>query len=131
MATPSAPGQNPPVRSFQDLEIWRRGIALAERVYRPSDAFPSAERFGLTSQMRRASVSVASNIAEGWGRGSRVEFVRYLTIARGSLYELITQVTIARRIGYLNPERAAELSDEMATLSRMLLSQVRALRRTK
>lgn len=80
--------------------------------------------------MRRASVSVASNIAEGWGRGSRAEFVRYLTIARGSLYELITQATIARRIGYLNPERAKELSDEMATLSRMLLGQVRALRRS-
>jgi four helix bundle protein len=113
------------------LEIWQRGIDLAERVYRVSDSFPSTERFGLTSQMRRASVSVVSNIAEGWGRSSSADFIRHLTIARGSLYELITQLTIARRIGYINPNHACALSDEMAVLSRMLLRQVRALRKTK
>jgi four helix bundle protein len=128
VATSSIAGHRVPVKSFQDLEIWQRAIDLAESVYRISESFPRDERFGMTSQMRRASVSVASNIAEGWGRGSRAEFVRFLAIARGSLYELITQLTIARRIGYISPERAPALSEEMATLSRMLLSQLRALR---
>jgi four helix bundle protein len=127
----SVTGHRAPVTSFQDLEIWQRGIDLAEEMYRVSESFPTTERFGLTSQMRRASVSVVSNIAEGWGRGSRADFIRYLTIARGSLYELITQLTIARRIGYIDPDRASELCDEMAVLSRMLLGQIRALRKTK
>jgi four helix bundle protein len=118
------------VTSYHDLEIWARGVDLAELVYRVSAGFPSAERFGLTSQVRRAAVSIPSNIAEGWGRGSRSDYMRHLMIARGSLYELVTQVTIAQRVGFLDPQRGAALQGEAAILGRKLLAHVRALRRS-
>lgn len=84
-----------------DLEVWKHAMRLARDVYRASTTFPETEKFGLSSQMRRAAVSVASNIAEGAGRGSRIEYARYLRIARGSLMELDTQIWIAHDLGYL------------------------------
>jgi four helix bundle protein len=119
-----------PIASYQDLEIWSRGIELAELIYRTSAGFPATERFGLTSQLRRAAVAVPSNIAEGWGRGSRAEYLRYLMIARGSLYELVTQLTIAQRVGFLDAQRGAELQGEATILGRKLLAHVRSLRRS-
>ncbi len=88
--------------SYQELDVWKLGVELAVLVYRVTSQFPQHELYGLTSQMRRASVAVASNIAEGQGRGSRKEFRQFLRIAFGSLLELETQVVIAERIGYLN-----------------------------
>lgn len=88
------------VRDFRDLHIWQKAMALTEAVYGISQAFPSTESFGLTGQMRRAAISVASNIAEGHARESQREFARFLAIARGSLAELQTQLLLAERIGY-------------------------------
>src|SRR5688572_28532693 len=91
-----------PVTSFVDLEVWRRGVVLACDVVRASRTIPRIEQHALASQLRRAAVSIPSNIAEGWGRGSRREFLRYLAISRGSLLELHTQLVIARDVDYLS-----------------------------
>jgi four helix bundle protein len=84
-----------------DLEVWKDAMRLVRDVYRATSDFPDSERYGLTVQLRRAAVSVPSNIAEGAARGGRLELVRFLTIARGSLAEVDTQVWIARDLGYL------------------------------
>ncbi len=95
--------------TFQDLRVWQGAMDLAEKVYRATFEFPKHELYGLTSQMRRAAVSVPSNIAEGKGHRSDPEFVRFLFHARGSLLELQTQVLIAKRLQYLSEEKAEEL----------------------
>ena len=90
-------------RSHERLEVWRDAMDLVEAIYRFSDTFPDTERFGLTSQIRRAAVSVPSNIAEGAARRSTPEYLRFLSIARGSLSEMDTQRLIACRLGYAEP----------------------------
>jgi four helix bundle protein len=87
------------MRTHTDLEVWRRSVDLAAEVYKITQSFPRAEIFGLTGQMRRAAVSIASNIAEGAGRRTTRDFVCFIHIARGSLAELETQITIAQRVG--------------------------------
>jgi four helix bundle protein len=88
------------VKSFRDLDVWRLGLDLAEAVYQCTSSFPKSEFFGLTAQMRRAAVSVPSNIAEGRARSSTKEFLQFLSIALGSLAELETQFELAVRLGY-------------------------------
>jgi four helix bundle protein len=87
-------------QSFKDLVVWQRSIELTVDVYRLTSKFPEAERFGLTNQMRRASVSIASNIAEGYGRSTKGEYVQFLGHARGSCSELETQIVIAKQLGF-------------------------------
>ncbi len=89
---------------YQDLLAWQKAIELVQAVYTTTAKFPQQEMFGLKSQMRRAAVSVPSNIAEGQGRATRGEFLQFLGHARGSLYELETQVVIASRLGYIEIE---------------------------
>ena len=95
--------------TFQDLHIWQEAMDLTVEIYRVTGGFPKHETYGLASQMRRAAVSVPSNIAEGKGHRSDPEFVRFLLHARGSLLELQTQLLIARRLQYLSEEKADEL----------------------
>ncbi len=92
-----------PKRPHERLDVWQDAMALVETVYRLSRSFPAAERFGLTPQVRRCAVSVPSNIAEGAARRSTAEYLRFLSIARGSLSELATQMQIAVRLRYLEP----------------------------
>ena len=87
-------------RPHERLEVWRDSMELVEMIYKISGNFPDSERFGLTSQIRRAAVSVPSNIAEGAARRSTPEYLRFLSIARGSLSEIATQIQIAVRLGY-------------------------------
>jgi len=89
------------MRPHHDLRVWQDAMELVTRIYSVTGTFPAEERFGLTSQIRRASISVPSNIAEGAARGSRKEFIHFLTIARGSLSELDTQLRIARNLEYV------------------------------
>jgi len=89
-------------RSFKDLEVWRQSIQFAKEVYRLTQKFPAHELYGLTSQIRKAAVSVSSNIAEGQCRNSSKEFRHYLSMALGSLGEVETQLIIAKEINYLN-----------------------------
>jgi four helix bundle protein len=88
-------------RRHHDLEVWCDALDLVEAIYRITSSFPTDERFGLTSQLRRAAVSVPSNIAEGSARRTRAELLQFLYVARGSLAEIETQIQIARRLSYL------------------------------
>ena len=108
---------------FENLEVWQKAIELTESIYALTRPFPSEERFGLTSQMRRSSVSVASNIAEGSGRGSNPDFARFVEIAYGSLIELITQLRIAHRQGFLAQPAFDEAYTKSETIARMLSGQ--------
>lgn len=115
------------VRSYRDLIAWQKAMDLAEAVFRLSARFPKTEAFALTSQMRRAALSVPSNIAEGQGRGATKEYVRFLRIARGSTQELETQLLLAQRLGLApHPDidallgRAAEVCRRISGLMRSL-----------
>ena len=87
-------------RTHHDLRVWQLSIRLVERIYRFTHSFPDSEKYGLVSQMRRAAVSIPSNIAEGAARSSKKEFIRFLYIARGSLSELETQLLLAKKLGF-------------------------------
>ncbi len=95
-------------RPHERLDVWRNSMDLVEKVYTLSSSFPDVERFGLCAQMRRAAISVPSNIAEGAARRSTPEYIRFLSIARGSLSEISTQLHIARRLGYARDTAAAD-----------------------
>src|SRR5690554_7663438 len=88
-------------RKYQDLRVWNNAMQLVEYVYRLTSNYPDSEKYGLVSQMRRAAVSIPSNIAEGNGRGSDKDYRRFLTIARGSLMELETQIILSARLGFV------------------------------
>ncbi|WP_262922048.1 four helix bundle protein [Hymenobacter cellulosivorans] len=105
---------------FRELKIWQKAMLITKLTYQCSAAFPSDERFGLTSQIRRAAVSIPSNIAEGSGRGSTKDFSQFLSIATGSAYELETQLILAAEFGYLDETRLQSVLDELAELQRML-----------
>jgi len=105
---------------FEKLEVWRKAMDWTKVIYRVSRGFPDQERHGLTSQLRRAAVSVASNIAEGAGRTSDADFARFLEIAYGSLMEATCQVQLAFELGYLEQNQLETLKDAAAEISRML-----------
>ncbi len=114
--------------SHRNLRVWQRGITLAEQIYDATARFPASEAFGLTSQMRRAAVSVPANIAEGHARGTTGEFARSLRTARGSLAELDTHLEIAKRRRYLAEDKAFRLSrlvSEVRVMVEMLNRSVR------
>lgn len=115
------------IRSHRDLETWQLAHALGLLVYRATTNFPTTERFGLVSQMRRSAVSVPSNIAEGYGRGSRVEYVRFLKIARGSLFELDAQMQLSIDLGFLSADGAPTLQKEWTRTSQVLAALIRSL----
>ena len=104
-------------QSFKDLSVWQRAVQLTIEVYKLTSDFPGPERFGLTNQLRRASVSVASNIAEGYGRSTKGEYVQFLGHARGSVSEVETQLVIARALNFGAKQRldvAESLCNEWA-----------------
>lgn len=98
--------------THKELDIWRLGIELVEEVYKMTVEFPKEEIYGLTSQMRRAAVSIPSNISEGAARSGKKEFIRFLYVALGSLAELETQTIIAEKLGYLKAHRLMELIEK-------------------
>jgi four helix bundle protein len=105
---------------YQDLIAWQKAISLVKKVYEVTGSFPQKETFGLTSQMRRSAVSIPSNIAEGQGRSTRGEFHQFLGHARGSLYELETQVVIASELQYISAEQCDWLLADGRELGRIL-----------
>ena len=115
------------IRTYRDLVAWQRAMELAEEVYRTTAAFPGEEKFGLVSQMRRAAVSVPSNIAEGFGRKRKAEFRRFLEIACGSLFELQTQAELARRLGHLEGRGLKAVRDLTHELDAVLAGLVRSV----
>ncbi|WP_346985333.1 four helix bundle protein [Chryseobacterium sp. POE27] len=106
--------------NFKNLNIWRLSIDLANDVYILTDLFPKSEEFGLKSQLRRCSVSVASNIAEGSSRSSNKDFNRFLEISLGSLYELQTQIIISSNRNYIEPSKLEIIENKITELQRMI-----------
>ena len=115
------------VRDYSQLETWQRAMGLTEAVYAATRRYPKDELYGLTSQTRRSAVSVPSNIAEGQGRGSSRDFARFLTIARGSLCELETQLLLAERLTYLDAAASADLMQQARTVGRLLNGLLRSI----
>ncbi|MBM3499407.1 MAG: four helix bundle protein [Armatimonadetes bacterium] len=114
-------------RDVKQLKVWQRAIELCEDVYGCTARFPAAERLGLSAQMRRAAASMPSNLAEGYGRGSRKDYRHFACIARGSAGELETQAIIASRIGFIAPQDSHRLVSSIREVVRMLDGLVRAL----
>jgi len=115
------------ITDYKDLTVWRSAMSLCEAVYSVTRDMPSDEKFGLTSQMRRAAVSVPANIAEGYGRGSRQDYLRFVKIARGSAAELETELLLAQRMGLLDVGRCARTTDLVRQVRQLLQGLVRAL----
>ena len=115
------------VKSYRDLEVWKKSIEWAELIYKSSSGFPAEERFGLKSQLRRAAVSVASNIAEGAERRTTGEYLHSLSIARGSLAEAETQIILARRLEFFSQDQEEPLLLRSEELSKMLGGLMRSL----
>ena len=119
-----------PIRSYRDLKVWVRSIELVEEVHRITLQFPASERYGLVSQLRRAAVSVASNIAEGHARDALGDYLHHLSIAKGSLAELETQLLVAQRLAYLPGPEARRVFPVMDHVGRMLNALSAALRKS-
>jgi four helix bundle protein len=108
------------VFNFEKLEAWRKSVALADLVYRATRSFPDEERSGLTNQLRRATVSISSNLAEGCSRSSRQDFARFVEIAAGSAFEAASQAVIARNQGYLRDAEFIAIQESALAITRML-----------
>jgi four helix bundle protein len=115
------------LKSYDELLAWQRGMDLVEEIYRATAAFPKDEMYGLTGQLRRAAVSIPSNIAEGQGRRSTREFSNFLSIARGSLAEVETQLQVALRLNYFGKSEAATLLARAAEVGRLISGLARSL----
>lgn len=118
------------MKSHEDLDVWQRAVDLSVAIYGLTREFPVEEKFGLTNQMRRVSVSIASNRAEGAVRQSHSEFIRFLTIADGSAAEFSTQMIIAERLNYGCPGQIEEIRSEIKRTSRMLQGLINSIRNT-
>ena len=116
------------IKSYRDLLVWQKGIDLVVDAYRATAPYPKSEIYGLTSQIRRAASSIPANIAEGYGRGSRKEYVQFLTVAQGSLKELETHFIVSEKLSYLTAAQTRRLLSETDELGRMLGSLIRKLR---
>ena len=112
--------------THKDLDIWKLGIDLVEKIYALSTEFPSSEVYGLTAQMRRAAVSIPSNIAEGAARSGAKEYVRFLYVSLGSLAELDTQLIIAKRLGYI--QDMGHIEEDIEKLRRYLLNFIKRVK---
>ncbi len=117
------------MRPHEKLEVWERAVDFVVRVYKLTESFPREEKFGLTSQIRRAAVSVPANIAEGAARQSPKEFSHFLSNAQGSASELATEMLLARRLGYLSEHDYCVSSDELDIIGRMIFGLSRSIKR--
>ncbi len=117
------------IRDYRDLIVWQKAMDLVEAIYRLTRAFPKEELYGLTSQVRRAAISVPSNIAEGQGRRTRAGFVQFLSIASGSVKEVETQILIAERLAYVKQADASAVLELAAQVARLISGLWNSLRR--
>lgn len=112
---------------FEDLKVWQKALDLAKDIYKLSQSFPKEELYGLTSQLRRAAVSVSSNVAEGKGRFHKKEYIQFLYIARGSIYETMSLIHLAESLGYLKPMQSKSLLEQSGQITAMLNGLIQAL----
>jgi four helix bundle protein len=118
------------MRPHEDLDVWKKSIDFVVEIYKMTESFPADERFGLTSQMRRASVSIPANIAEGAARQSGKEFLRFLSIAQGSTSEVETELLIAKRLGLIEPDVYQNVKDSLDEIGRMNAGLANYLRKS-
>jgi four helix bundle protein len=119
------------MNTFRDIKVWQKAMNFVTNSYKNTRSFPQEEMFGLTSQMRRSAVSIPSNIAEGFGRKSTNEFIRFLQISMGSLFELQTQFEISKNLGYLSESEYDELFADSREIEVMLSSFIRSIKQNK
>ena len=115
------------MKTFKDLIAWQKAMGVATEIYRVTGKFPKEEIYGLTNQMRRAAVSIPSNLAEGFGRNTQAEMIRFSNIAMGSVFELLTQIEIAYNIGFINELTSNELTDSVREVERILSGFIKSL----
>ena len=127
----SRPRQRRIVKGYSDLFVWERAMDLVAEAYRLTEAFPAQEKYGLAQQLRRAAVSVPSNIAEGHGRDHLGEYLHHLSVAKGSLMELETQTLIAGRLGYVEKADEARILGKAGEVSKMLSGLAWALKQRR
>ena len=127
MTTTNRPSN--PVRGYRDLLVWQDSMDLVVKIYRTTSTFPKEERYSLVDQLRRAAISVPSNIAEGQGRSRTGDYLRHLSVAVGSLNELETQIQIATRLEYISEDVQKQLLDSCTSIGRMLAGLIRSLKR--
>jgi len=116
-------------KSYKELAVWQKGIQLTVMVYQLSKSFPREEAYGLTGQLRRCAVSIPSNIAEGAGRLNTPEYKQFLGVARGSAFELQTQLQIAKELGYGDPKQLAQAECLSEEVGRMIFATITSLRK--
>ena len=115
-------------KPHHELIVWQKAIEFVKRIYQVTSEFPSEEKFGLVSQMRRSAVSIASNVSEGAGRNNKKEFNQFLGMAQGSSSELETQLIISRELGLLKDDVADELIKDLDSISRMIIGLQRSIK---
>lgn len=115
------------IKTYRDLIVWQKAMVLVTDVYSETKGFPKDEQFGITSQLRRCSVSIPSNIAEGYGRFSTKDYLRFLKISRGSLFELQTQLEICKNLNYLSTEQFTHLNEKSREIERMLSALLKSI----
>jgi four helix bundle protein len=115
------------IKNFKDLKVWQKGMELVEIVYRSTSSFPSTETYGIVSQMRRAAVSIPSNIAEGFMRRHNKEYKQFLYIVLGSLAELETQVILAKELGFLERDQDDTFLNNIEELNKMVTGLIKCL----
>jgi len=118
-------------KSYRDLEVWRKAMELAKRIYQITSKFPGDERFGLTNQLRRAAVSIPSNLAEGHSRSGPGDFSRFISISMGSVAEVETQVILSSELGYLAVETSSEVLSDLDVLGKMLRGLSKSITRRR
>lgn len=111
---------NKKVESFKDLIVWQKGTDLVNEIYKATKPFPKEELYCLTSQIRRAAISISANIAEGWGRGTTKNYIQFLEISRGSLFELNTLIIISYNQEYISKETCDDIENKLNEIGRML-----------
>lgn len=121
-------GAETEARAHKNLDVWKRSIKLGKLVYRVTSQLPSSERFGLVSQMRRAVVSIASNLAEGAARSSKKEFLQFIYVAQGSASELDTQAELAKELGFLDQRDFENIEAELNIVSKQLYGLAKTIR---
>jgi len=115
------------VRTHKDLDVWKKAIDFVTKIYAVTASFPKSELYGLTSQIRRAAVSIPSNIAEGATRNHKAEFKQFLFISLSSAAEIDTQLTISGNLGFMEKQRAMELQSELITISKMIQGLIKSI----
>ena len=118
-------GRDIKVKTHKDLDVWKKAMSFVTELYKITATFPKDERYGLTSQMRRAAVSIPSNISEGAARQSNKEFIQFLYIALGSNVEIETQLNIARNLNFINDETFEKMDEDQNEISRMLMGLIK------